>query len=153
VQGENQSRSNMAEAISNTIENSTGVAPHTSNGSTRRSSAFKYYIHDSVNSCRLQLLGELSEGDLRELDGCWQTIRTTLSGRPLILDLRGLAGTDPASEDWLMSMAGNGATYLPAAYFSATAEQATPAASEKGKSNPFSRVLGLLRSACTANVD
>jgi ABC-type transporter Mla MlaB component len=148
----NQRDSNMAEAKSNTLENPTDVVPRLSSGGSRRSSAFKYYIHDSVNSCRLQLLGELSETDLAELDGCWQTIKTTLSDRRLILDLRRLEGIDSASGDWLLGMASEGATYLPASYFSGVPEPNAPAG-EKGKSNPFSRVLGILRSACAASVE
>jgi hypothetical protein len=151
VQGKNQSKSNMAEAKSNTIENSTNVAPRPSNGGSNQASSFKYYIHDSVNTCRLQLLGELHENDLTELNGCWQTIKTTLRTRQLVLDLRRLDRTDTASRRWLTSMASEGATYLPASYFSGI--QPPGEANEKGKLNPFTRVLGLLRSACAANAD
>jgi hypothetical protein len=142
----------MAEAKSNTIENSTTVVPDRFNGNSNQAAAsFKYYIHDSVNTCRLQLLGELHESDLTELDGCWQTIKTTVRTRQLVLDLRGLDYTDTASSRWLMGMANEGATYLPASYFSGI--QQPKEATEKGKLNPFTRVLGLLRSACAANAD
>lgn len=45
-----------------------------------RASFFKYYIHDSVASCRFQLIGELSAPEVSELHGCWETAQTTLSG-------------------------------------------------------------------------
>jgi hypothetical protein len=151
VQGKNQRESNMAEAKSSTIENSTTVAPRRSNGGSNQASSFKYYIHDSVNTCRLQLLGELHENNLTELNGCWQTIKTTLRTRQLVLDLRRLDGTDAASSRWLMGMASEGATYWPASYFSGVQPPNEP--NEKGKPNPFTRVLDLLRSACAANAD
>jgi hypothetical protein len=151
VQGKNPKESNMAEAKSNTIENSTTVALRQFNGSSNQASSFKYYIHDSVNTCRLELLGELHERDLTELNGCWQTIKTTVRTRQLVLDLRRLDYTDTASSRWLMGMANEGATYLPASYFSGI--QQPKEATEKGKLNPFTRVLGLLRSACAANAD
>ena len=141
----------MAEAKSNTIENSTAVAPRRFDGSSNQASSFKYYIHDSVNTCRLELLGELHESDLTELNGCWQTIKTTLRNRQLVLDLRRLDSTDTASSRWLMGMANEVATYQPASYFGGL-EQPNEA-NEKGKLNPFTRVLGLLRSACAANAD
>jgi hypothetical protein len=149
VQEKNQRGSNMAEAKSNTIEQSTIAAPRRSNGGPSRSSSFKYYIHDSVSACRLQLLGELHEQDLMELNGCWQTIKTTLRTRQLVLDLRGLDSTDTASSRWLTAMANEGATYLPASYFS----EQPKVGNGKGKPNPLARVLGLLRGACAASAD
>jgi len=81
-----------------------------------RSSVFKYYIHDSVEACRLQLLGELSESDVPELSGCWGTARTTLGDRKLVLDLRGLKTVDGAGKQWLATMASDGASFLPENY-------------------------------------
>jgi hypothetical protein len=141
----------MAEAKSNAIENSTKAALRRSHGGLNGSSSFKYYIHDSVNTCRLQLLGELNENDLADLVGCWQTIKTTLRARQLVLDLRRLDSTDTASNRWIAGMANEGATYLPASYFN-DAQESTEI-HEKGKSSPLARVLGLLRGACTASVD
>jgi len=82
-----------------------------------RSSVFKYYIHDSVGALRFQLLGDLSEGDVPELNGCWSTAKTTLSQRKLVIDLRLLHSTDEGGKEWLLSMANEGATYLPDSYF------------------------------------
>jgi hypothetical protein len=152
VQGENPKESNMTEAKSSTMESSTVVAARPSNGGFSRSSSFKYYIHDSVSSCRLQLLGELGKADLAELDGCWRTIRTTLGARRLVLDLRRLKSADAASTRWLRDMEQERATYLPASYFDGALEP-PPAGGEKPKLSPFARVLGLLRGACTASVD
>lgn len=79
--------------------------------------SFKYYIHDSIESCRLQLLGHLTETDVPELKGCWQTARSTLISRKLILDLRGLTSVDDAGRQWLASMSTEGACYEPASFF------------------------------------
>jgi hypothetical protein len=82
-----------------------------------RSSVFKYYIHDSVDTLRFQLLGHLSEYDVSELNGCWNTAKTTLGKRKLLIDLCLLKSTDESGKEWLLSMANEGATYLPESYF------------------------------------
>jgi len=79
-------------------------------------SSFKYYIHDGVEACRLQLIGEFTERDVAELDGCWRTMKSTLGQRKLILDLRAVCGVDEVAKRWLASMAAEGATYLPASF-------------------------------------
>lgn len=81
-----------------------------------RSSFFKYYIHDSIESCRLQLLGQLSEADIPELSGCWRTAKTTLASRKLLLDLRNLSAFDDAGRQWIISMANEGALLLPESF-------------------------------------
>ncbi len=80
-------------------------------------SALKYYLHDSTTALRFQLLGTLSEGDIRDLQGCWITAKTTVAGRRLVMDLRALRTTDEAGKQWLLSMAHEGAEYLPESYF------------------------------------
>ncbi len=82
-----------------------------------RSSFFKYYIHDSVDTLRFQLLGDFNEFDVPELNGCWGTARTTLGKRKLVIDLRSLKSADENGKEWLLSMANEGATYLPDSYF------------------------------------
>ncbi|MBV9779510.1 MAG: hypothetical protein JOY62_05995 [Acidobacteriaceae bacterium] len=74
-----------------------------------RSSRFKYYIHDGVSACRLQLIGELTSADLEELNGCWRTAKTTLGNRKLILDLRDLTAIDEDGRQWVSSMTVQGA--------------------------------------------
>jgi hypothetical protein len=94
----------------------TAVAqPALGNSSTARvrSSSFKYYIHDSCAALRLKLIGELTQGDIAELNGCWRTARTTLANRKLVLDLRSLKTVDATARDWLGAMAQEGACYLP----------------------------------------
>ena len=83
---------------------------HFSNPISVRSSRFKYYIHDSVEICRLQLIGELSESEVGELKGCWATAKTTLDNRKLIVDVRAVHSIDEAGRDWLDSMVAEGAS-------------------------------------------
>jgi hypothetical protein len=118
-----------------------------------RSSTFKYYIHDSVAAWRLQLLGELSEAEVGELAGCWQTAKTTLGDRRLILDLRGLKTVDEAGKQWLAGMAQEGASYLPESFLrDALAGQpdADPSGVSAIKLSLMGRVLGLVRGARVA---
>ena len=79
---------------------------------------FKYYIHDSVSNCRLQLFGDFREVDVPDLRGCWNTVRTTLVNRKLVMDVCGLRSADDSARRWLIEMAAEGATFLPENYFS-----------------------------------
>jgi hypothetical protein len=82
-----------------------------------RSSDFKYYIHDGVDTCRFQLIGELTEPDVAELTGCWRTAKTTLGKRKLVLDLRRLKSVDEAGTKWVIAMAAERPEYLPGEIF------------------------------------
>ena len=81
------------------------------------SSNFKYYIHDSVGACRLQLLGQLGESDVVELSSCWETARTILGGRRLVLDVREVTSIDDTGKKWLAQMMQDGAACLPESFF------------------------------------
>ena len=114
-----------------------------------RSSSFKYYIHDAITECRLQLLGELSERDIAELSGCWRTARTTLGTRKLVLDLRALKAVDEPGKQWLISMGAEGASYLPDGFLrhglvGQAAEQAAKTRSAS-KSGLFGKLLSILK--------
>src|SRR6185312_2784452 len=85
-------------------------------GNLARSSFFKYYIHDGADACRLELIGEFTEAELTELNGCWRTARTILGARKLVLDLRGLKYVDDAAKQWLASMGQEGAIYVPESF-------------------------------------
>lgn len=77
-----------------------------------RSSCFKYYIHDGIDACRFQLIGDLTEADIAELEGCWRTAKTMLGNRKFLLDLRGLNSVDEAGTKWVSGMAAEGAEYM-----------------------------------------
>jgi hypothetical protein len=77
-------------------------------------STFRYYLHDSVESCRLQLFGPLTSADLKELTGCWSTARTTLEARKLILDISAVISVDDAGRQWIAAMSAEGALLVEA---------------------------------------
>ncbi len=77
-----------------------------------QASRLNYYIHDRVDSFRLQLLGILGSEDIKELQGCWNTAKTTLAGRQLIVDVTGLQQIDESGREWLAAMVAEGASLL-----------------------------------------
>jgi len=80
------------------------------------SANFKYYIHDGIGVYRLQLLGQLSESDVGELSSCWETARTILGGRRLVLDVREVTSIDDTGKKWLAQMMQDGAGCLPESF-------------------------------------
>ncbi len=124
-----------------------GMGPSAVDAQNRvRSSVFKYYIHDSVDTLRFQLLGDLSEREVAELNGCWITAKTTLNKRKLVIDLRLLKSADEGGREWLLSMANEGAVYLPESYFRAgLSGQNSSDGGTSRKAGVFSRVASLFR--------
>ncbi|MBV8550207.1 MAG: hypothetical protein JOY54_02825 [Acidobacteriaceae bacterium] len=117
-------------------------------GSISRSSSFKYYIHDGTDACRLQLIGELTETEVTDLDGCWRTARTTLGSRKLVLDVHALARVDEAAKQWLAAMAVEGAHFFPDSYLRGAIASDTPLAKPAAAPEKLSfwgRILGWLR--------
>ena len=110
-------------------------------------SPFKYYIHDSVTLLRLQLIGDLRASNVTELNGTWETARTTLGQRCLILDLRQLCSTDEDGRLWLAKMKDGGGTCLPATSFQMEAQLAAKKTSQEtaaAKLSLIGRILGLV---------
>ena len=77
-----------------------------------RASDFKYYIHDGIDSCRLQLIGTVSDQHLRELNGCWRTVSTTLNGRSLVIDLSQAEEMADPVRQWIATLRADGATVI-----------------------------------------
>jgi hypothetical protein len=108
---------------------------------------FKYYIHDSVAECRLQLLGDLTGAQVTELSGCWETARTTLGRRRLLLDVRKLKSADADGKTWLGQMAKDGAVFVPESFSQESAHLTGKLTSETVaavKLSLLGRVLGIL---------
>ena len=80
------------------------------------SAKFKYYIHDGTAACRLQLLGEVRETEVAELNSCWQTAKTTLGSRPVVLDVREVTALDDTGKKWFAQMVQDGAQCLPESF-------------------------------------
>lgn len=119
-----------------------------------RPSSFKYYIHDSTEALRLKLIGEFTQREVTELNGCWRTARTTIGQRKLVLDLRGLIAVDEAAKQWLAAMSAEGASYIPEDYL-LTCVAGQHALSPQSTSTPgrvgiFRKLAGLFRGAPSA---
>jgi ABC-type transporter Mla MlaB component len=137
----------MVELISEQTEIATeGAAPATQPNRILRSSRFKYYIHDAMDACRFQLIGELTEFDVVELSGCWHTAKTTLGKRRLILDLRRLKSLDEAGMKWVTHMGSQGAEYVGAPSDSAPVENTA-------KPGRFGKLLAILRGFRVASTE
>ena len=76
------------------------------------SSQLKYYIHDSIEACRLQLIGEFTATDVKELEGCWNTAKTTLGERQLIVDVAEVDSIDDPGRKWIAFMVAEGAQLI-----------------------------------------
>jgi hypothetical protein len=114
------------------------------------SSNFKYYIHDGAGACRLQLLGHVGESEVAELSSCWQTARTILGGRRLILDLHEVTSVDDTGKKWLAQMVQDGAACLPESFLiDAMAGKVHPRSESPAcaKFGWLSRVLSFFRGA------
>ena len=118
---------------------------------------FKYYIHDSIDSYRLQLLGELMEQDVPDLNGSWRTAKTTLGTRKLVLDLNGLKKVDDAGKQWLASMADEGALYVPDTYLRNGLAGQNLSSNTTGRAAPrlgfFGRLVSIFRGSTVAQAD
>jgi len=117
--------------------------------SLSRSRSFKYYIHDSVPTLRFQLIGDLHAASVRELNGSWETARTTLNARRFLLDLSQLHSTDDEGRAWLLKMKDAGAQFQPVSYLDSPIKASERRMVEQVPSVKLSlvgRVMGLFRS-------
>ena len=137
----------MAEFTNKKDDKEIVVAKSQTSGSSTvrvRGSLFKYYIHDGIDICRLQLFGELTQAEVPELSGCWRTAKTILGDRKLILDLQRLAAADEAGKQWLVAMTAEGAICQPDSFlrdgFRAQAESPRPV-----RPSFFARLYSLFR--------
>jgi hypothetical protein len=110
------------------------------------SNVFKYYIHDTAEGYSLQMSGPFTEAVIDELSSCWETARTTLKDRNLILDLRGLTSVDDTAKQWLVNMSADGARCLPDSFLA----EAWPKPSSRKRSGAsrqsiFGRLSNALR--------
>lgn len=116
--------------------------------SLARSLVFKYYIHDSVPTLRFQLIGDLRAAHVRELNGSWETARTTVNKRRLLLDVSQLYSTDDDGRAWLLKMRDAGAEFVPATYLDSQNHAPAPKIPEQTaavKLSLLGRVLGRFR--------
>lgn len=70
----------------------------------------KITIHDSASECRFTLEGHLAGNWVYELEMCWHTARSAITGRKTTLDLRRIESADQNGQALLEEMFRNGAT-------------------------------------------
>ncbi len=149
---ENPTISGMAEVLSPIpqIKSQKGVESVANRpAGPSRSLPFKYYIHDSVPTLRFQLIGDLRAASVRELDGSWETARTTLNSRRFLLDVSQLFSADEEGRAWLFKMKDAGAQFEPASYLDSPRKPSERRKTEQAEAVKLSlvgRVLGLFRS-------
>jgi hypothetical protein len=113
-----------------------------------RALSFKYYIHDSVATLRFQLIGDLRASNIRELNGSWETARTTLNLRRFVLDVTQLFSTDDDGRHWLRRINDAGAVFLPVNYLESSGQAVpvgTPEQVAAVKLSLLGRVMGIIR--------
>jgi hypothetical protein len=76
------------------------------------SSNLNFYQHDMADCFRFQIDGEFHDSLVRELEGCWQTARSTVRERPLIVDLRFVTSWGDTAVELLGRMHQAGATFM-----------------------------------------
>ena len=64
-------------------------------------SGLTYYLHDESSEFRIQLAGELLEGDVCDLDQACLTAATVFAGRTMVVDLTHLNRVDSAGRELL----------------------------------------------------
>ena len=67
------------------------------------------YQHDSPNSFRFVLRGDLTDAGVQQLQFAWETAKSILNGKELIIEVSGLRRVDHAGSDLLARMRESGA--------------------------------------------
>lgn len=79
---------------------------------------FQLYLHDEPAAIRFNLIGELTSADVVDIRQTWHTASSTMSGRPLIVDIASLANTDDEGAQLLQEFADTRAVFVSASEFS-----------------------------------
>ncbi len=70
------------------------------------------YQHDCLRAFRFVLSGDLSGEAVQRLQWAWQTAKSTLNGRELLVDISGVANADPLGLELLFRMRKAGARLI-----------------------------------------
>jgi len=72
------------------------------------------YQHDSATMFQFVLRGELMGDRVQDLAHAWNTARSILAGKDLVVDISGITSADPLGVDLLSRMRESGARLTPA---------------------------------------
>ena len=67
------------------------------------------YQHDSPDSLRFVLRGDLTDAGVQQLQFAWETAKSVLKGKELIIEVSGLRTVDHAGRELLIRMRESGA--------------------------------------------
>jgi hypothetical protein len=67
------------------------------------------YQHDSATTFRFVLRGELAGKQVQELEHAWNTAKSILDGKALVVDISEITSADPAALELLSRMQATGA--------------------------------------------
>lgn len=73
-----------------------------------------YYQHDGATTFRFQLAGDLAGPGVTDLEHAWQTARSIMDGKQLVLDVSDVTGADATGMQLLKRMLGSGARLISA---------------------------------------
>lgn len=111
------------------------------------------YQHDSAKMFQFVLKGELIGGRVQDLEHAWNTARSILAERELVVDISGVTNADPRGVDLLLRMRDSGARLtaaLPPESEGFLRSLGVPMAAPRGRRGGtrafrFSRLAGLCR--------
>ncbi|MBV9442848.1 MAG: hypothetical protein JO217_09150 [Acidobacteriaceae bacterium] len=123
--------------------------PNCKPGNRSSASGFKYYLHDSADAFRIQLLGDLTDLQVSELNGCWNTAKTTLGSRQLVLDVTGLKSVSDSGREWLERMVADGAVRYPDNSSKPSSLAGSSTLEKKAEPGVLTRVVSFFRGSRT----
>ena len=111
-----------------------------------------YYIHDGAEVLTLRIIGPVTGSATAELEQAWQTARSTLAGRNLVVELGEHAVVDSGGLALLRRLSGHGARFVttsprPDALAQAASER-TPEFLPSPKPSLWTRLLCCLGTFC-----
>lgn len=69
-------------------------------------------IHDGAREFRLKIEGRFAERQVHEAESCWQTARSTMTGRRFAVELTGVTSVDESAKQLLVRMYQAGADFI-----------------------------------------
>jgi hypothetical protein len=73
-----------------------------------------FYLHDEVEAIRFRLIGDFGGADAIDFERSWRTAASTLSGRPVIVDLSEIRSADRVGQQVLRRLGAEGARFITA---------------------------------------
>ena len=129
--------------------------------SRRGAATLKVYLHDGAREFRVVLSGYLAGEEVQNLEGAWETAKSILAGKEVIVDTSGITGADSSGVELLCRMRDSGARMtaaLPLVSRESLPADVTTAAAPRSRHKVFRRLVqaifpGLLAEQPAARTD